>query len=108
SMSYVTGSHALKVGVRLLESYWLTASRVRYNVTPYGAVRFDVRGGTNGVRPVPSAIYELLNPQGAIDASSDHNGASYSLTSALYAQDQWSVRRLTLNLGVRYDAVNAQ
>jgi hypothetical protein len=105
SMTFVTGSHAFKAGVRMFTTYTRPGQNLD-NITPYGSVRFDVRGGTNGIAPVPAAIYELLNPYGPVDASPENNGATKVMTSALYAQDQWSLRRLTLNLGLRFDGSN--
>jgi outer membrane receptor protein involved in Fe transport len=33
--------------------------------------------------------------------------ASDSTTIGVFAQDQWTIRKLTLNLGLRYDSFNA-
>ena len=85
SVSYVTGSHNLKVGLmsswgpfRLTEQ-WNGALRQRYR----DAIPYQIRRGNHPV--------------------------DYSLgyrDVAAYAQDTWTIDRLTLNLGLRWETVN--
>ncbi|HEV3061323.1 MAG TPA: carboxypeptidase-like regulatory domain-containing protein [Vicinamibacterales bacterium] len=96
-------SQTLKVGARVQPTYMLSGD-AQYNVTPYGAVSLGFLGGTNGVVPVPKQIYELLNPQGPAPGQ-PNDGAGLVMLSALYAQDQWVVRRMTLNAGLRFDGM---
>ena len=103
SATIATASHTLKIGIRVQESFTRSGTG-RYNVTPYGAVSLGFIGGTNGVVPVPAQIYELLNPQGPAPGQ-PNDGAGLAVLSALYAQDQWGLRRATLNLGVRLDGM---
>ena len=98
-----SGSHTIKIGLRVQESF-TRAGTGRYNVTPYGAVSLGFAGGTNGIAPIPAQVYELLNPQGPAPAQ-PNDGAGLVVLSAWYAQDQWVVRRATLNLGVRIDSM---
>lgn len=86
SVSYVTGPHAFKVGV---------------GVNP-GAVKFqrDTLGDylvvfLNGV---PNRAEYFATPY-------HHRDTMTKL--ALYAQDQWTIQRLTLNLGARFDQHNS-
>ena len=90
SVSYVTGSHAFKTGLYLMEGFG--GLDVTLNETPYGPVLFQLRNG------VPAAIQEFLSPL-AYD---------YRLMPNLgiYAQDQWTMSRLTLNGGVRFDRLH--
>ena len=86
AMSYVTGSHNLKVGVQYNakgqnESYrsgntW--TNQITFRGSPVQA-RFHAR---------PNETNELTN-------------------IGIYAQDQWTIDRLTLNLGVRFDYFEA-
>src|SRR5262249_15457430 len=96
-------SQTLKVGARVQESF-IKQGTSRYNVTPYGAVALGFLGGANGGKPVPAQVYELLNPQGPAPGQ-PNDGAGLVVLSALYAEEQWVMRRMTLNLGVRYDGV---
>ena len=85
SVSYVTGSHAAKVGVNV---NWGKAVRDRRNnsagdytiLTRFGRPLFVTFNGN------PLQSHEKLNPN-----------------MGIYAQDQWTLDRLTLNLGVRFD-----
>ncbi|HXI28787.1 MAG TPA: carboxypeptidase regulatory-like domain-containing protein [Vicinamibacterales bacterium] len=85
--NYVTGSHAFRVG---MQDMWGTRN-YRYDTNQAQAWTF--------LRGIPTTITEYARP--LIDT--EH------LKSALgiYAQDRWTVDRLTLNLGVRFDYHNA-
>src|SRR5436190_11199060 len=87
SLSYVTGTHALKFGVQD-EQGVLKA----YRVASTSNVSYTFSSG----RPVSltkyATPYELQN--------------RFRHDMGLYAQDQWAIRRLTLNLGLRYDYFN--
>jgi hypothetical protein len=89
SMSYVTGSHAVKVGLYAMEGWGFNHTAV--NETPYGPIGFSFRLGA------PVGITQWASPF----------DVTYRLMPdlGLYAQDQWTVKRLTLNVGLRYDHV---
>jgi len=82
--------------------YWSRPGTTSYNNTPLGPVQIQVRGGVNGVAPVPAAILLLVSPQGPA-SETVNSGGSNTLVTALFAQEQWTLKRLTLNLGVRYE-----
>jgi carboxypeptidase family protein len=86
--NYVTGSHAFKVGV---QDMW-GRRNYRYDTNQSQAWTL--------LRGIPTTITEYARP--LIDT--EH------LKSALgvYAQDRWTVSRLTLNLGLRFDYHNAE
>ena len=82
SMSYVTGSHNLKVGIMQAQK-WMNNSyrsdnnwtnQITFNRNPVVA-RFVAR---------PNRTDELTN-------------------AGVYAQDQWTIRRFTVNAGLRFD-----
>jgi hypothetical protein len=87
SAAYVTGSHAFKVG---LQDMW--GHRNWIMDTP-GEIQLRLLNG------VPSSIQEFARPQ------PDYEALKAKL--ALFAQDQWTIARFTLNLGIRFDYQNA-
>jgi hypothetical protein len=95
--SYVTGSHAAKFGV----TYMHSSSHVTQSVVNNG-MTYQMLGttGANGViTGTPSRVTVFATPL-TLDAVMKAN-------MGLFAQDQWTIRRLTLNLGVRFDYFNA-
>ena len=91
-LRWCTGAHNFKTGFNL----------IRGNVTGNTINRADDVAGlpisytfTNGV-PTSMTLFADRNS----DAHMDHD-------MALYAQDQWTLKRLTLNLGLRLDWISA-
>ena len=82
SVSYVTGTHSLKVGVH--------HTRKRSKNEPY--ILNDIDYTFSNQQPIQLRLWN--SPQ-----SFDIGLRSV----ALYAQDQWTIDRLSLNLGARYD-----
>src|SRR5262245_62059478 len=87
SMSYVTGSHNLKFGLTHVHGYWFSF----YPVTP------PVLRYSNGL---PFQVQLVAKPGEARPRANHDLG--------LYAQDQWTMRRPTLNLGPGYVYSNDQ
>jgi hypothetical protein len=87
SVSYVTGTHAMKFGLQdeqgILKAYRTSAtSNVSYtfnNGLPVSLTQY-------------ATPYELQN--------------RFKHDLGIYAQDQWAISRLTLNLGLRFDYFN--
>jgi hypothetical protein len=87
SLSYVTGAHALKVG--FLDTWGIR--NVDYeNIDSSLRYRFN-----NGV---PNLITQVATPYGFTNRLRSELG--------VYAQDKWTLNRLTLNLGARFDYLN--
>jgi len=86
SATYVTGSHNFKTGFQLqqgvLRQHSMTNQDVRYTFT-------------NGV---PTSLDQLATPYPLL--------ANTRAELGVFAQDQWAIRRLTLNLGIRFDYFN--
>jgi Carboxypeptidase regulatory-like domain len=83
SMSYITGAHAFKVGLNLgfsKQDQW------RYSIDSPMSFRFN-----NGV---PNQLTLQANPFRRLAKSRDHG---------MFFQDRWTLRRLTLTGGLRYD-----
>ena len=85
--SYVTGSHAMKAGVIATEGYWWIHNPINQDI---------------------NYIFRNRVPQSIAQWTSIKDHAKLRLNLGLFAQDQWTTGRLTLNLGVRFDSVNAQ
>ena len=108
SASIVSGGHVFKAGFSVLMNRAFGGSGGnRYNETPYGSIRMDVRGGVNGIPAVGAGIQMLINPLGPVNRDGS-NGGSRVVQPSFFAQDQWTIDRLTLNLGIRYDGLNGR
>jgi hypothetical protein len=96
ALSYVTGSHTLKVG---FENRWANAIQEnRYN-------------GDIAQVFVIDALKSPANPLGGfrVDVTNgpSRNKMAFNWDGGAYIQDQWRIGRFTLNLGARYDKFNA-
>src|SRR5499427_8469115 len=81
--SYVTGSHSIKVGYQ--GNWWRDDREIHTNTQN---LAYSFLGGR------PTQITEYANPY--------FNNARAAMTS-FFAQDQWTVNRLTLQGAIRYD-----
>jgi hypothetical protein len=88
SVSYVTGSHNLKVG---MQNRW--GHFTLYNGPHPGDIRQHYTAA-NGL--VPIGVFVLSTPLDGFRAEINHD-------LGLFAQDTWTINRLTFNLGVRAD-----
>jgi hypothetical protein len=82
SLSYVTGSHNFKTGFQLEEAIQNLSTEANQNVN----YRFN-----NGI---PNQITQYATPYLRKNRNRD---------LGIYLQDQWAIKRLTLNYGLRYD-----
>ena len=91
SVSYVTGTHNVKVGTDLNQT---SQGRKQYD-DPYlinQAISYTFRN------QVPQSVTIHTGPYGPYQETTEN---------ALYAQDQWTIRKLTMNLGLRYSVYDA-
>ena len=96
SVSYVTGSHAAKFGTsitrgnsdRIQDGYEFNSQIINYRGSPFS-------GGTNS--PIRATFNTFPLNQ------TEPWEKNYIWTIGTYAQDQWTVDRMTLNLGLRWD-----
>ncbi|MCE2542529.1 MAG: TonB-dependent receptor [Acidobacteria bacterium] len=90
SVSYVTGSHAFKFGMNLT-----TVAEDQYTES----VQYQ--------RII--SLARFISPVDLVDfyATPALEENNFPANLGLYAQDQWTLDRLTLNLGVRWDYFNA-
>ena len=90
TVSYVTGSHQFKFGLQTLQGWYDTHG----NALPNGTSRV--------INAIPGTGLILLNQFAApFDNEVRVRGQGF------FAQDQWTINRLTLNLGGRLDLFNA-
>ena len=82
SMSYVTGSHAFKTGLQLEQGL------VNLGVEVTNNVDYSVRNG------IPESITQWATPYYDRARVRDYG---------FFVQDQWTMDRLTVNFGVRYE-----
>ena len=83
SVSYVTGSHSIRVGTNMVFPYYNQLNRDNnYNLTYMFFNGFPIR------------FFQRASPW-TLEQSGMQLG--------LYAQDTWTIDRLTLNLGIRFD-----
>ena len=84
SVSYVTGSHALKAG--LTDTWASAAGSSQSNIH---AMEFQFNNG------VPNQLTMRATPL--------ENRSVLKAELAMYVQDRWTIDRMTLNAGIRYD-----
>ena len=88
SMSYVTGSHNAKIGMEMQRGYFQRGD----NNESTGGLWYTVAVGVPQFVTVQSPL------------AGWRNKLNYNL--GIFAQDQWTLNRLTLNGGVRLDMLN--
>lgn len=82
SMSYVTGSHHLKIG---MTSLWLGTNTIDSSDNNWTNIN------TFGGFPIRASFH------------TPRNGFNRARSTGIYAQEQWTADRLTLNAGLRFD-----
>jgi hypothetical protein len=83
SASYVTGSHSIKVGYQ--GNHWIDDRQMHTNTQ---RMQFTFVNG---------------NPVSITQYASPYNVNGRAMQTSLYAQDQWTINRLTLQGAIRYD-----
>jgi hypothetical protein len=86
--SYVTGSHAFKVGFQEMSGW-----RTMYNEALGTGTTLRLFNGQ------ANSLTEYAYPQ--------FTTVNLKYYIGLFAQDQWTIKRMTLNMGLRVDAMNA-
>jgi hypothetical protein len=91
SASYVTGTHNFKVG---------------FNHDLYIEGKPDRANDANQINQARSYTFRGTTPLSVTIWAVPHEIQQQGRDIAVYAQDQWNIRRLTLNLGVRLNNLN--
>jgi hypothetical protein len=92
SASYITGSHAFKTGYYLQQYHLGREGAYNDPNQIHGARDYTFRNQVPVSVRIWAVPYEVVENSTAV---------------GIFAQDQWTVKKLTLNLGVRYDSFNA-
>ncbi|MEQ1898678.1 MAG: carboxypeptidase regulatory-like domain-containing protein [Vicinamibacterales bacterium] len=93
AISYITGSHAMKAGFQTL-----SGRNPAFGQANDPPIRYEFRQDAAGVL-IPAQVTQIAGPQGGFWSNVD-------LNLGIFIQDQWTLNRLTLNLGVRYDKLH--
>ena len=88
SASYVTGSHSMKFGYQ--GNHWRDDREMHVNNQDLGYLAVTLPGGIL----FPISLQQYVNP---------YNVNARAMQTSLYAQDQWTINRLTLQGAIRYD-----
>jgi Carboxypeptidase regulatory-like domain len=86
SATYVTGSHAFKAGMTLMHQWHYNTQDVNNSVS------LTLHGG------VPFSLTQYATPI--------QYRETVNYNAGIFAQDQWTIKRMTLNYGVRFDLFN--
>jgi hypothetical protein len=97
SLSYVTGAHSVKVGYQ--GAYFMYDRRTLVNEPQLRYTFNSSRDAAGAVIINPTSVSYFLTPGFDFSDRTEMN--------AVYAQDQWTLGRLTLQGAVRYDYVTA-
>jgi hypothetical protein len=107
SANYITGSHAFKTGMTM---QWGTNSRTFSSNAQINTLVFNaglLGAPVSATNPIPCLA--LPCPIAVAVANGPSTGEQkVKRDIGIYVQDAWTLNRLTLNLGARYDHFNAE
>jgi hypothetical protein len=100
AISYVTGAHNMKVGytgsfTEVHNGRVPNHTQLRYTFNSNAPATASCTTSADGRRLCPVAVSYFLAPR--------WDQHDRTMTAGMYAQDQWTIGRLTLQGGVRYD-----
>ena len=96
SVSYVTGSHNLKFG---LTSLWLAENAINSSTNDWASMVVLNSAGLTEYNPPLYPFHGPISATFRTGRQQIHRARS----TGLYAQEQWTLDRMTINAGVRYD-----
>ncbi len=94
AVSYITGSHAFKTGIQIEQGFNSQGSVIDHKIGFRGE---QINGNVSYsfLNGVPNSLTEYATPFTQL--------ARVMPDIGLYVQDQWTIKRLTLNYGLRFD-----
>ncbi|MEO8258007.1 MAG: carboxypeptidase-like regulatory domain-containing protein [Acidobacteriota bacterium] len=99
SASYVTGSHSFKAGLTLLHAWRFASQETNNNVSL--VLRNTTACQSAGIEcGQPFSLTQYATP------IQFHETLRYNM--GVFLQDQWTLKRLTANYGVRFDFLNSR
>jgi hypothetical protein len=102
ALSYITGSHHFKGGINGTYGSFYHESRANADLYQEYA-NADTSAYQNGGGPIV-----FRTPQSVVVRNTPVvSGESLSRDMGIYVQDTWTLRRLTLNAGIRYEWLNS-
>jgi hypothetical protein len=96
--SYVTGSHNIKVGVQYQRGRFLHSQKTNGDLQQIYQSNTGPTAGTPYTVPTQVVI---------LNTSGQQYGERLNYDVGIYGQDSWSLKRLTVNVGLRWEALNA-
>ena len=94
NVSYVTGSHTLKTGVNIIAGNERQSNQYHGDMSQLNFI--------NNALGIESPVSVVVR-NSPVEAYNDVNRSV-----GIFVQDRWSVKRLTLTGGLRYDSLNAE
>jgi hypothetical protein len=93
--SYITGSHSMKFGY---QGNWWRDDRGEY--TNDQSLAYTLTGGT---RNATTGVFTASRPSSITEYANPYFNNARAAMMSFFAQDQWTLKRLTLQGGIRYD-----
>jgi hypothetical protein len=96
--SYVTGSHNIKAGVQYQNGEFTHGQQT------HGDLQQMYRSNSG---PTPGVPYSNPSNVVVLNTSGQLYGERLNYDVGIYGQDSWTMKRLTVNFGLRWEALNA-
>ena len=94
SSSYITGSHSMKFGY---QGNWWKDDRAEY--TNDQSLAYTFTGGTR----LPDGTFRPSTPSSITEYANPYFNNARAMMNSFFAQDQWTLGRMTLQGALRYD-----
>jgi hypothetical protein len=96
--SYITGSHSMKFGY---QGNWWKDDRAEF--TNNQSLAYTFTGGHRAIAGDPTSAFIASTPSSITEYANPYFNNARAAMMSFFAQDQWTLNRLTLQGGLRYD-----